>query len=248
MSGLNPSSIDLALSSKREIARVLRSLQDTFKFALAIGGGIVTVGKEVNPTLGNNFQMEWDIGNARVIIHNDYPVYSGGDYYYIDVAVPATDKYITLASLSESPTPFNHFFLVESAPNIGNIEIVPASTIAEPSPVGIKLLYIGYAYRGVNNIISVTNIGRLIDVAYLIKNTSYIDYLDENTSEKISADPTNILNYVAFFGPNVTKTVTEVILFIKDDISNLRGFAYSAVPSHTLLSSENLKVSWKITI
>ncbi len=248
MSGLSPSSIDLAISSKRQIARVLKSLHPFNKFAIAIGSGIVVIGKEVNPTLGNNLQMEWDTLNTRVIIHNDFPVYSGGNYYYIDVLTPATDKYISLSTLVDSTTPYNHFFLVDSGnPNIGNIEIVVTANENEPVPVGTKLIYIGYAYRGINDEIVIVNIGRLIDLAYLIKDVSYVDYLDEYL-DKVSPLQTNILRFMGFFGPGITKVVTEVIIFIKDDLSALKGFAYSPVTSHSLTPTENLRITWKVTI
>lgn len=249
MSGLNPSSIDLAKSSKRELARILKNLHPLSKFSVAIGSGVVTPTFEVNPTLGNNFEMEWDEPGQQVVIHNDFPAYSGGAYYYIDVINPATDKIVPLASLSAGVTPFNHLFLVVSGtPNIGNLEIVDTATSAEPLPIGVKLIYIGYVYHGVDDIISVVNIGRLIDLAYLIEDVSYVEYLDENKTATITDDITNILRFTTFFGPNITKTIAEVILFIKDDISTLRGFAYSPVDSHNLLPSENLRIAWKITV
>lgn len=249
MSGLNPSSTDLAVSSKREIARVWRDLQAYNKFAIAIGDGVVVAGKEVNPTLGNNFQMEWDNINNRVIIHNDFPIYVSSVYYYIDVINPLTDTYIPLASLVSSNTPYNHFFLVVSGnPNIGNIEMLPTASTNEPSPIGTKLIYIGYVYRGGNDEISVVNFGRLIDTAYIAMNTAYVDYLDEHEGRKFTVEPTNILRFTAFYGPNLVKTITEAMLFVKDDASFLRAVAYSPVTSHTLLASENLRLSWKITI
>jgi len=249
MSGLSSSSTDLAISSKREIARVLKNLQVDSKYAIAIGDGVVVPGKEVNPTLGNNFQMEWDNTGNQVIIHNDFPAYSGGNYYYIETLTPATDKYIPLASLTDDITPHNHIFLVVSGtPHIGNIEIFPSATASEPTPIGTKLIYIGCVYRGGNDEISIVNMGRLIDTAYIAGNVAYVDYLDNHESRKFIIEQTNILRFTAFFGPNLTKTINEVMLFIKDDASFLRGFAYTPVTSHTLLSSENLRISWKITI
>jgi len=249
MSGLSSSSIDLAISSKREIARILKALLPYDKFSIAIGSGVVVAGKEVNPTLGNNFQMEWDNTGNQLVIHNDFPIYSGGNYYYIDVLTPATDKYILLADLSDNITPYNHIFLVNSGnPNIGNIEVVATANISEPTPVGTKIIYIGCAYRGSNDEINVINMGRLIDVAYIVSNVSFIDYLDLHEYRKVLIEPTNILRFTSFFGPSLTKTVNEVMLFIKDDASFFRGFAYSPVTSHTLLTSENLRITWKITI
>jgi hypothetical protein len=249
MSGLSSGSIDLAATAKREIARVLKNLLADSKFSIAIGNGVVVVGKEVNPTLGNNFQMDWDSVNNRIIIHNDFPIYSGGDYYYIDITTPATDKYILLATLSDNITPYNHIFLVSSGnPHIGNIEIVATANLNEPIPLGTKLVYIGCAYRGSNDEINIISIGRLIDLTYIISNVSFIDYLDLHESIKLIADSTNILRFTAFFGPNITKTINEVMLFIKDETSFLRGFAYSPVATHIILPSENLRVAWKITI
>ena len=337
MPDLNLLSIDLAISSKRELAYVLMNLPIS-KYIISIGSspGILT-GKDVNPTLGNNFQMEWDDVGNKVLIHNDYPIYSGGDYYSIDetnelksisISVPSSlngktlkitvgieleqevtfvtpasvdkvvsqintnitritatkvetdkvlltpvsgfcfnigngdansifgftdgqivpsDKTIALTSLLKPPNQYNHIFLVNGAFHIGSLEIKSTSTPSEPIPVGTKVNYMGWVYRDDNDEIVVRNIGRLIDLAFLMNTITYLEYLDDNKDMKVTLK-NNKLRFTGFFGPNVIKTIKEVGLSIIDDTGLPVMVAYSKVSDHTLLSSENLRISWKIIV
>lgn len=323
MSGLLPTSIDLAISSKKEIAHVLKNLLSLNRYTIAVGSspgllpgdsgtatagtsgtqivcagktwtndqwinfrvdvpgkgcGVVTdnsndtlivsispapistdtftISLDVNPTLGNNFQLQWDDVLGKVVIHNDFPIYSGSEYYYLEVIDPNVDKELTVTSdLTDASTPYNHLFLVNGSGHIGQLNIVASADTQQPTPPSGTLLYIGWVWRGPNDEIVTHNVGRLIDTAFLINNVQYVDYLDEKSFSKV-IDPelatntlvTNILRFTAFFGPNITKTILEVGLFIKDDLGNSHIFAYSKVDQHNLLESENLRIIWKIVI
>jgi len=255
MSGLNPSSIDLAVSSKVQIASILKDLLPSARFIMAIGSGLAETGKDVNPTLGNNFEMEWDDGTEQLTIHNDYPVYIdtlSQDYYYIDAIDPSTDKVIALASLTSGATPYNHLFLVQETPvpvaHIGKIEIYPTANASEPIPVGTRIVYIGWIYRGANDEIILHNMGRLIDLAFLANTITYLDFLDINTGAKVTIQPTNILRYTGFFGPTIVKTIREIAIFILDTNAYPHMFAYAKISDHSLLESENLRIMWEVTI
>ena len=320
MSGLNLSSIDLAISSKPQIASVLKDLLLSNRFLIQIGSGQLEVadtgnsdgdttdtsieddgqgwtvnqwrgmrcsiaGKgsavissndadtltliapgitgaagggdnfdiiaDVNPTLGNNFQIEWNDSSNQIILHNDYPIYdTGGNYLFMNTADPTTDQVVPIATLNQDPSPYNHFFLVNGVPgsHTGTLERVASSGQAEPTPVGVKVIYIGWVYRGTANQIIVKNIGRTIDISPLSKAVSFIDYLDENTKIKVTLYDTNILRFTAFFGPGVTKTIREVGMVITDEVSFPHMFAYSRVPDQALTDTENLRVLWEITI
>lgn len=249
MSGLNPSSIDLAVSSKVQIASVLKDLLSSARFAIAIGSGLVETGKDVNPTLGNNFQLEWDDGDEQLIIHNDFPIYIdtlSQDYYYIDTTDPSTDKTIPLASLTSGK--YNHLFLVDGAAHIGSIEISPTTDTIEPTPAGSKVIYIGWVYCGSSDEIILHNIGRLIDLTFLSNPVSFLDFLDLNNGTKVTVQPTNILRYTGFFGPTIQKTIREVAIFILDSDAYPHMFAYSKISDHSLVESENLRVLWEVII
>jgi len=251
MSGLNPSSIDLAVSSKVQMASVLKDLLPSARFVIAVGSGLVETGKDVNPTQGNNFQMEWDDGSEQVVIHNDFPVYIdtlSQDYYYIDAIDPSTDKYIALASLTNGATPYNHLFLVNGSAHVGSIEIKATANTTEPTPVGTKVIYIGWVYRGNNDEIILHNVGRLIDLTFLSNPVTYLDFLDLNNGVKVTIQPTNILRYTGFFGPTIVKTIREVAIFIKDSDAYPHMFAYSKVTDHSLLESESLRILWEVII
>lgn len=315
MSGLNPESIDLAITSKPQIARILQEYSPS-KYSIRVGGspgfvtetGVATAGTDgtkieksgagwtpnewqyayvtvpgkgkglvtsndadtlvvaitpaptssdtfivsfdVNPIMGNNFEMTWDESNTRVIIHNDYPIYSGSDYYHMENLDPSVDKYVPLnPDLTNDATPYNHMFLVDGAAHVGNLEIVVSSSQTKPTPVGVETLYIGWVYRGVNDEIIIKNVGRMIDQAFEISTVSNIDFLDLHTNVKVTEFATNLLKYVAFFGPGITKTINEVGLFVQDVAAEAQLFSYIKLETtHSLADAENLRVSWKITV
>jgi hypothetical protein len=254
MSGLDPASIDLAISSKSQIANVLKDFLPDNRFTIQIGTTALVPTFNVNPTLGNNFQMGWDSVLHQLTIHNDFPIYSGGDYYYIDVINPATDKVIPIANLPSdlAPyTPYNHIFLVvpvSPTPHIGNIEIVATATTEEPDPIAVKLLYIGWVYEGDANKIIVRNIGRLIDLSFATNYISYLDYLDDNTKAKVTQAATNILRFTGFFGPGMVKTICELGLFMTDDVSLSHMLAYAKISPFYMSASENVRIIWNIVI
>jgi hypothetical protein len=323
MSGLLSTSIDLAVSSKKEIARVLKSYLSLNRYTMSIGSspgilagdsgtatagtigtqivcagktwtlnqwvnfrvevsnggaGVVTansadtlivtispapvatdtfiISMDVNPTLGNNFQLQWDSILGKVIIHNDFPIYSGSEYYWLEVIDPNIDKQLSVTvDLTDAATPYNHLFLVNGVAHIGQLNIVASADTQQPTPPAGTLLYIGWVWRGPNDEIVTHNIGRLIDTAFLINNVQYLDYLDEKSFAKV-VDPalstktlaSNILRFTTFYGPNITKTILEVGLFMKDEFGNTHMFAYSKVDLHNLLESENLRIIWKVVI
>ena len=324
MSGLNPVSIDLAITSKQQLARLVLEylpsrytlfigsspglytipartagagtdatkivdsaapawvtdqwknfIVNVYRAGIFLGSGVITANDattlsvaiaaapttadtydityDVNPSLGNNFQMDWVASGGYLLIHNDFPIYSGGDYYYIGGVPPLNlDVQILLASLTGgstgSATPYNHIFFVNGVAHTGSLSTVATASQTKPTDPSGTLVYLGWVYRGYNDEIIVKNNGQLIDTAFSQKVVSYIDFLDYNKGNKVIIAPTNILRIIGFFGPNITTTIKEVGLFIRDGSSVQHMVAYAKVAAQALTASESLRVIWKLII
>jgi len=56
------------------------------------------------------------------------------------------------------------------------------------------------------------------------------------------------LRFGAFFGPGIAKNIYEVAMYILDDDGHSHVVAYAIVPQNILLTSESLRILWKVII
>lgn len=234
MSGLSTQQ-QMGRSGRTLVAELLAGTASGGISHLAVGNGVggpySTFG--TNPRLGNNLEMT---GINPIILHNDFPVYNFGPngvpstWYFAEQASTTRDLALSFGNAYTGPAclqqnSFNHLFLVHTGVSgsygIGEVQNVPTSTAAQPTPPNQTIVYIGYVETdiGAKTFFNPTRmyheLGRVVpsQISFLgdraINGPTSLELLQPNLLD-VSAQPNPNLLVRAQFNLGINDTIREI--------------------------------------